>query len=178
MDLSPTLDLMCTRRRSPLPWRMRSVGRGSTVGRFCQSSRRCAQDGRAARATGAAVEVLLRSWTLRLWPASVSNRAWARLHGGCAVAGPDQSGGSDQNGPARCCDVGEATPRRRTDRSLGSRRRPRSHARLGAIACNGDEGAVQGAPTPWWISPATREDLFRRSDLDPSLSTLVDDGAL
>jgi len=29
----------------------------------------------------------------------------------------------------------------------------------------------------WWIPPATREDLFWRSDLDPSLSTLVDDGA-
>jgi hypothetical protein len=32
-------------------------------------------------------------WTLRLWPASVSNRAWARLRGCCAAADPSQSGG-------------------------------------------------------------------------------------
>ena len=32
--------------------------------------------------------------------------------------------GSDQNGPARCCDVGEAAPRRRADRSMGPGRRP------------------------------------------------------
>jgi poly(3-hydroxybutyrate) depolymerase len=43
---------------------------------------------------------------------------------------------------------------------------------------DGDKGAVQGGPAPQWISPATREDLFRRPNLDPSLSTLVDDGAL
>ena len=37
---------------------------------------------------------------------------------------PDQGGGSDQNGPARCCDIGEASPRRRTHRGLGARCRP------------------------------------------------------
>jgi hypothetical protein len=88
--LSPTLGLMCTRLRSPSPWPMSC----SAVGRFRQSSRRCAQDGRAARATGAAVEVLLRSWPLRLWPASVFNRAWACLHGCCAVADPNQRTGA------------------------------------------------------------------------------------
>ena len=49
---------------------------------------------------GGAVEVLLRSGTLRLWPAPVPDWAWSRLCGGGAVADPDQSGRLDQNRPA------------------------------------------------------------------------------
>jgi hypothetical protein len=88
------------------------VGGVRQLGCFCQSSRGCVQDGRAARATRSAVEVLLRSWTLRLWPASVLTG----LGHACSVVAPSlvlQSGGSDQNGPARFCDVGKASPRRR-----------------------------------------------------------------
>jgi hypothetical protein len=44
--------------------------------------------------------------------------------------------------------------------------------------CDGGKGAVRGASTPRSIFLATRKDLFRRPDLNPSLSTLVDDGAL
>ena len=45
----------------------------------------------------------------------------------CAVVAPSLipiKAGDHQNRPARCCDVGEAAPRRRADRSLGSGRRP------------------------------------------------------
>jgi hypothetical protein len=139
-------------------------------------ARRCAQGDRAARATRPAVEVLLRSWTLRLWPASVFNRAWARLHGGCAVASPDQSGGSDQNGPARMLArlhrAGELTEVWVPD---AAHEAMRDLVRARATAMKVLSKARQ---QHWWIPPATREGLFWRPDLDPSLSTLVDDGAL
>jgi hypothetical protein len=107
-----------------------------------------------ARQGRPSAQLLLRSWSLRIWASPFADRSRAQLCRRGALADPNEVGRPGQDRSPRSDAAGKAAPCRRANRDLDPRCRARSDARPGAGTRDGRAGAVQGAAASARLSVA------------------------